>query len=157
MLPVERKLSIFNEEVVITAVQYTVSWCFHSSSDSPILQKLSLSEWEVQSSISASLSSKTDPKQQDFSHYPHPGCLAGPRQVGTTCCQLSANFQLGGLVSCVLPLLWAADLTELVAWATASAKDPPLCFPWRPDTLIIWGIAEDVGGVWSGCQMSFEA
>lgn len=158
--------STFNEEVFITALQCTVSrsgwrWetlrkenhCFRKLTFQLAPESDTLSE--VQRSISASLSSKTDLKLQDFSHSPRPGCLAGPRQVGTPTCQLSANFPLYGLVGCVLPPLWAADLTELVARATASAKDPPLCFPWRPDTLIIWGIAEDVGGVWSGCQMSF--
>lgn len=61
--------------------------------------------------------------------------FAGPRQVRTPSCHLSANFQLCGLVSCVLHLRWAADLTELVASATVSAKGPPpplsLCFPRR--------------------------
>lgn len=36
---------------------------------------------------------------------------------------------------------------------------PPLCFPWRPDTLIIWGIAEDVGvcGVAAKCLLKHSS
>lgn len=117
----------------------------------------SLSEWEVQRSDG--LSSKKKNRSWGFFT---PSSPRLPRQAETgkysilsTVCQLPC-----GLVSCVLPLLWAADLTELVARATASAKEPPsfplppsFCFPWRPDTLIIWGIAEDVGG-WVECGVA---
>lgn len=145
-LPVERYLHTFNEEVIITALQFLVSWqvktqeevkretfskknqCYRKSltvQTVPYFTNLKVYPSERRKDPSVC---KTDLKLQDLLQHPPHGCLAGPRQVGAPSCQLSANFQLSGLVGCVLLLLWAADLTELVARATASTKDPPLCF-----------------------------
>lgn len=45
---------------------------------------------------------------------------------------------------------------SLLLGATTSPKGFPLCFPWRLDTLIMWGITKDVGEVPSGWQTSCE-
>lgn len=87
---------------------------------------------------------------------PRPGCLAASETGG---CSILSTV-------CQLPVMWFSRSCFTSApgswlnWACCQGnrlcqRSPRSVFPWRPDTLIIWGIAEDVGGVWSACQMSF--